>query len=240
MKNRIFTLAVLLVLVVSFSACGGGDSAANKSTSSKSAGSANADGISGEIHGGLRVLTFDPTQATQNFRIYRGDYVRPEIKGGGNLQLVIADLKVDGQFPAPEGSKPYFKVPNTGSFSYQAGSLSGVIEAIEYSAATYNEVSAAEAAELIANVNPLILDVRTDREFNGGHIKDAILIPVQVMQGRFGELEEYKDRPIFVYCRSGNRSTVASRMLIGQGFTQVTNLRHGVNDWNRSGFELFK
>ena len=240
MKNRIFTLVVLLVLVFSLSACGGGDTATGKDSKGGSGDNANDSVISGEIQGGLRVLTFDPTQSTQDFTIYRGDYVRPEIKGGGTIQLVIADLSVEGQYPAPEGAKPYFKVPKIGTFSYQAGSLSGVIEAIDYSAATYKELSAVEAAELINNVDPLILDVRTQREFNDGHIKNAMLIPVQVLQMRINELEEYQDRPVFIYCRSGNRSTVASRMLIDKGFTQVSNLRHGVNDWKRSGFELVK
>jgi len=240
MKNRIFSLVVLLILVFPLSACIGDKTVADKSASDGSGNSANQDGISGKVQGGLRVLTFDPSESTQNFRIYRGDYVRPEIKGGGNIQLVIADLKVEGQYPAPEGSKQYFKVPNIGSFSYQAGTLSGVIEAIDYSAATYREVSATEGMELINNVDPLILDVRTEREFNDGHIKNSLIIPVQVLQMRIGELDEFKERPVFVYCRSGNRSTVASRMLIDKGFNQVTNLRHGVNDWKRSGFELVK
>ncbi len=111
---------------------------------------------------------------------------------------------------------------------------------MDYTAATYQELSATEAVELIANIDPVILDVRTDREFNDGHIKNSLQIPVQVLQGRVDELAEYKDRPIFVYCKSGNRSTVASRMLIDKGFVQVFNLRHGVNDWKRSGYELVK
>ncbi len=241
MKNRLIVSIVLVVLVFALSACGSGDSGSGEKSAQKLiSGSSDSSDISGEVHGGLRVLTFDVSQATQNFRIYRGDYVRPEIKGGQTIHLVISELKVDGQYPAPEGSKPYFKVPSVGKFSYEAGSLSGVIEAVDYSAATYKEVSAKEAVELIGNINPLILDVRTDREFNDGHIENSILIPVQVLQMRLSELEEYKDRPIFIYCRSGNRSTVASRMLIDKGFTQVTNLRHGVNDWNRSGFKLVK
>ncbi len=236
MKNRILGLILLLTLVLALSACASDE----KSASGESSGSSDHSEISGEIHGGLRVLTFDPSLTSQDFRIYRGDYVRPEIKGGGSIHLVIEELKVDGEYPAPEGSKPYFKVSGTGTFSYQAGDLSGVIEAVDYTAATYQEVSAQEAVELIANIDPLILDVRTDREYNDGHIKGSLLIPVQVLQGRVAELAEYKNRPVLVYCRSGNRSTVASRMLIDSGFKQVVNLRHGVNGWSRSGYELVK
>lgn len=234
MNIRALKFVLLLILIFSVAAC----NSSNESSASKSV--ENGDSISGEIHGGLRVLTFDPSLKTQNFRIYRGDYVRPEIKGGGSINLVIDELKVAAEYPAPEGEKKYFKIPNTGSFPYQAGDLSGVIEAIDYTSATYQEVSAKEAMELIANIDPVILDVRSAREYDAGHIADSILIPVQVLQGRIGELDEHKDRTIFIYCRSGNRSTVASRMLNDKGYMKVVNLRHGLNDWRRSGFKLVK
>ncbi len=234
MNTRTLSLILILSLAMLISACG------SDSNTSAAKPAENSHGISGRIDGGLRVLTFDPSLETQDFRIYRGDYVRPEIKGGGTIHLVSDDLKVDATYPAAEGSKAYFKVPLTGKYKFQAGSLSGVIEAVEYESATYREVSAAEAKELIANIDPVILDVRSAREYEAGHIENSILIPVQVLMGRTEELEQYKDRTIFVYCRSGNRSTVASRMLNDKGFMMVVNLRHGINDWNRSGFKLVK
>ena len=234
MDNRVLTRVLLVMMVLVLSACGSGsDTEVDKSQK-------NENGISGKIEGGLRVLTFDPSLTKQEFKIYRGDYVRPEVVGGGNITLVIEDLDVSGVYPAPEDKKQYFKVPGAGRFEFQAGDLSGVIEAVEYTSATYREVSATEAADLIANIDPVILDVRSVGEYNSGHIADSIIIPVQVLQGRIGELEQYKDRTIFVYCRSGNRSTVASRMLNDIGFMKVVNLRHGVNDWNRSGLKLVK
>jgi rhodanese-related sulfurtransferase len=234
MINRALSLVLLMSLAFFVASCGSGSEAnADKSLENKA-------GISGRIEGGLRILAFDPSEKNQDFRIYRGDYVRPEIEGGGSIHLVIEGLKVDGQYPAPEGSKAYFKVPAIGSFHYQAGDLSGVIEAVDYESATYREVSAKDAVDLIANIDPVILDVRSAREFDAGHISNSILIPVQVLQIRIGELDQYKDRTIFVYCRSGNRSTVASRMLNDKGFMQVVNLRHGLNDWRQSGFKLVK
>lgn len=232
MNNRALAIILLMTMSLVLGACGSG----NEAIADKSA--ENDSGISGRIEGGLRVLEFDPSAKTQNFRIYRGDYVRPEVKGGGSIELVIEDLKVDAPYPAPEGSKAYFKMPNTGSFAFQAGDLSGVIEAIDYESATYQEVSATEAVDLITNLDPILLDVRTEREFSAGHIENSLLIPVQVLQRRIGELEQFKDQTIFIYCRSGNRSTVASRMLNAQGFTRVVNLRHGLNDWRRSGLQL--
>jgi len=228
MRQNHAVLVALSLLILVCAGCGGTDEE----------NPAQAPDISGRIEGGLRILTFDPDADRQSFRIYRGDYVRPEVQGGGSVHLVIEDLAVDHTFPAPEGSKPYFKVPEVGTYPFQADSLEGTIEAVEYTAATYREVNAAEAEELIRNVDPFILDVRTPREFEAGHLPGATLIPVQVLQKRIAELEEYKDRPVFVYCRTGNRSTVAARMLIDRGFMQVINLRRGIVEWQRAGLDI--
>lgn len=228
MRQYILVFAVFALFVFFLGGCGG----------SGEESSAAAPEISGRIEGGLRVLTFDPGAGSQDFRIYRGDYVRPEVVDGGTIHLVIEDLAVDSTYPAPEGVKPYFKVPEVGTFTYQADSLQGTIEAIDYTSATYREVNAAEAEKLIRNVDPFILDVRTQREFDGGHLPGATLVPVQVLQQRIDELEEYKERSVFVYCRTGNRSTVAARMLIDRGFRQVINLRRGIVEWQRAGLDI--
>ena len=84
---------------------------------------------------------------------------------------------------------------------------------------------------MIARFAPLILDVRTPREFQAGHLPDAVLIPVQVLQANISRLASYRAREILVYCATGNRSTVASKILIDGGFKQIANLRHGIVDW---------
>ena len=197
--------------------------------------------ISGTIASGLRVLTIDPTGADQQFTIYRGDYVRIEPQGEGSMTIRIPDLQVDKTFPADPGAKPYFKVPEVGRFAFTtAGGGSGVIEAIALAAATYREVKATEAAGLIANLKPVIVDVRTPREFQGGHLTGAKLIPVQEFQRRVSELAPHKDQPVFVYCRTGNRSTVAAKILVDMGFANVINLRHGIVEWQRAGLEVVR
>ena len=198
------------------------------------------EAISGRIESGLRVLTIEPLAKDQVFRIYRGDYVRPQLTNGDPFRLVIADLGVDRSYPVPEGEKAYFKAPKVGAFAFQAGEATGTIEVIEYSAASFRDVTAAEGAAFIAEKTPLVLDVRTQREFAGGHLENAVLLPVQVLQRRMGELDEYKDRPIFVYCRTGNRSTVASKLLIDAGHREVVNLRRGIVDWQRQGMTVIR
>ena len=194
--------------------------------------------ISGRLEAGLRVLTIDPQAPDQHFRIYRGDYVRPELSSGASFTLEIPALNVHQVFPAVEGAPTYVKVPETGTFAFKAGTASGVIEAVPYQAAQYSEVTAVEAAAFIVNRRPLILDVRTEREFAGGHLEGATLIPVQALQGRLAELSSHKQAPVLIYCATGNRSTVAAKMLIDAGFEQVINLRRGVAEWSRAGLPL--
>jgi phage shock protein E len=66
----------------------------------------------------------------------------------------------------------------------------------------------------------LLLDVRTREEFDQGHIPGSLLMPFDTIQANFKETE--KSRPIVVYCRSGNRSSIASRTLVGMGYTDVS------------------
>lgn len=66
----------------------------------------------------------------------------------------------------------------------------------------------------------LILDVRTAAEFDAGHVPRAKNIPVDELQRRLSELGP-RERPILVYCRSGNRSATAAATLRSAGFQHV-------------------
>ena len=222
-RERLLTLLLILTLL-GLAACGSGEKTTGQVADTDAA-------VSGRIEDGLRVLTFDPSLGKQDFRIYRGDYIRPEVAGGGGFTIEIPALDIARTFPVAADEHPYLKVPEAGSYAYRIGDLTGVIEAVDYVAASYREVSAAEAADVIATQDPFILDVRTEREFRAGHIAGATLIPVQVLKGRVGEIAAQKDRPVLVYCRSGNRSTVAAGILTAAGFKQVINLRKGIIEW---------
>ena len=82
-------------------------------------------------------------------------------------------------------------------------------------------ISVSELIKKIENKeNVFLLDVRTESEFEGnlGHIEGATLIPLNELKDRLGELEEQKEKEIVVICRSGNRSGVATNILIKEGF----------------------
>jgi len=196
--------------------------------------------MSGRIEDGLRVLTFDPDRPGARYKIYRGDYVRPELVDGAPFTLEIPDLGVDMTVPVPEGQKPYFKVPDTGVFPFRIGQLTGEIEAVDLINDRYREVSAKEASAIIAEIHPFVLDVRTQLEYDNGHLEGATLIPVQVLSERLAELKDQEDEPVLVYCHTGNRSTVAAKMLIDNGFQHVINMRHGIREWVGDGLPVVK
>jgi rhodanese-related sulfurtransferase len=83
----------------------------------------------------------------------------------------------------------------------------------------------------------VFLDVRTAAEFNGtaeqkfGAIRNAINIPVQELQARMKELEQYKEIEIVVYCSHSHRSPRASYMLTQAGYKNVTNMNGGMSVW---------
>jgi len=190
--------------------------------------------ISGEIRGGLRLLTLQPGQAN-DLVIYRGDYIQPSIVGLERFVIAIPELDITKTFPVKEGEKDYIKMKKPGNYSFSAGIASGTIKVIDYAAASYNELSTEQAVKVLQNTNPLILDVRTQGEFQQGHIEGANLLPVQALQQNMQSLAAYKDQDIFIYCATGNRSTVASRILIEAGFKKIYNLRYGISDWAQRG-----
>jgi rhodanese-related sulfurtransferase len=102
------------------------------------------------------------------------------------------------------------------------------------------EVNSAEALQLINHKNAVVLDVREPSEYEAGHVLNSKLIPLGKLKGRMGELEKYKEQPIVVVCRSGNRSGTACFLLGKQGFTQAYNLAGGVQAWQKNNLPLEK
>lgn len=76
----------------------------------------------------------------------------------------------------------------------------------------------------------ILLDVRTQGEYEEKHIPGSTLIPLDALKKRAGAELPDKDKVVFVYCRSGNRSTAASNILAELGYKKVYNLG-GITDW---------
>jgi len=78
--------------------------------------------------------------------------------------------------------------------------------------------------KMSADTNLVLLDVRTPAELEDkslGHIDGVLNIPVQELESRLSELEEYKNDEIYVICRSGKRSTIATNILLENGFNAI-------------------
>ena len=102
------------------------------------------------------------------------------------------------------------------------------------------DVDCAGAVQLINHKNALVLDVREESEYSNGHLLNAKLIPLGKLRERIGELERYRERPILVVCRSGQRSAAACAVLGRQGFVHAYNLSGGVVAWQKSNLPLEK
>jgi rhodanese-related sulfurtransferase len=93
-------------------------------------------------------------------------------------------------------------------------------------------VTIEESKDLINDMEDLlILDVRTKGEFDAGHIEGSIQIPVDELEDRINELEEYRGNPILVYCRSGNRSSQAVNILLNNEFGEIYHMNEGFMNW---------
>ncbi|MFZ2410743.1 MAG: rhodanese-like domain-containing protein [Candidatus Methanoperedens sp.] len=104
--------------------------------------------------------------------------------------------------------------------------------------AQYVDITVQQAKEMIDRGEVFILDVRTQEEYDSGHIKGSVLIPVLDLDKRLNEIP--RDRKILVYCRSGHRSLQASEILVNNGFAQVYNMKGGIVEWANSGYEQVK
>lgn len=96
------------------------------------------------------------------------------------------------------------------------------------------DVDIAAALQLINHKNALVLDVREESEFKEGHIRGAKLIPLLKLKDRLGELERYREQPIVVVCRSGNRSATGCALLGNREFGQAYNLAGGMMAWQKA------
>ena len=91
------------------------------------------------------------------------------------------------------------------------------------------------SAELMERLDepdaPVILDVRSPEEYAEGHIPGAINIPYDRIGAQLGSLEDYRERDLVVYCRTGRRAGVAEEVLSKAGFEQIWDLEGHMVAW---------
>jgi len=84
----------------------------------------------------------------------------------------------------------------------------------------------------------VVVDVRTPQEFAAGHVPGAINLPVEAIASWADQVP--KDKPVYLYCRSGNRSRQAAEYLKKKGYTNLYNVEGGVLAIERAGYSLVR
>ena len=113
----------------------------------------------------------------------------------------------------------------------------GCVGCSDGGSATYDQISGAEAKALMDSESGyIIIDARTQEEYDQGHIPGAILIPEYEIADRAAKEVPDKDQLILVYCRSGRRSKIAAEELVKLGYTNVKEFG-GIIEWE---YEIVK
>ena len=113
----------------------------------------------------------------------------------------------------------------------------GCIGCSDGGSASYDQISGAEAKALMdSGSGYIIIDARTQPEYDEGHITGAILIPEYEIADRAEKELPDKNQLILVYCRSGRRSKIAAEELVKLGYTNVKEFG-GIIDWK---YEIVK
>ena len=99
-------------------------------------------------------------------------------------------------------------------------------------------VSPAEFKEKL--VGQVLVDIRTPQEFSQGYIEGSV--NVNLFDANFlTEMAKFdKTKPIFLYCRSGNRTSSAAAKLAKEGFLEIYDLQGGISNWVNSNYQIHK
>ncbi len=113
----------------------------------------------------------------------------------------------------------------------------GITESMAQNAQVKN-VSAEDFSKIIKDGKGQLVDIRTPQEYNAGHIKGAVMIDFYSpdFKNKMAGLD--RNKPVYIYCRSGNRSSHAAIMLQQLGFKEIVNLKYGITDWQKMGLKL--
>lgn len=84
----------------------------------------------------------------------------------------------------------------------------------------------------------LLLDVRSAEDYVGeqGHVKESLLIPLEELNTRISEIENFQEKTVMTICRTDRRSEKAAQILAKHGFADVHVVKQGMTDWNKAGY----
>ncbi|HET7856792.1 MAG TPA: molybdopterin-synthase adenylyltransferase MoeB [Gaiellaceae bacterium] len=101
------------------------------------------------------------------------------------------------------------------------------------------EIDVTRARALLSDENPpLLVDVRRQNEWDAGHIAGAVHVPLDELGERIGEVAPDLDRPVLLYCATGNRSLRAARAMAEVGYADAASVAGGIEDWRANGYPV--
>jgi len=101
-----------------------------------------------------------------------------------------------------------------------------------------NQISPVESAGLQSNDFAVIIDVRSNSEWNNQHIPGAVHIPLSDLKGRMDELKSYQGKQLIMQCAVGGRSSKAVEILQQAGFSNVSNMNGGLVAWQKANLPI--
>lgn len=160
---------------------------------------------------------------------------RIEVGLAGSLPLLLDTLGGMKKIWISVASVLAFGALLTGCSTSQASSTQENAGQGSTSQGTIGQVGVAEFDQVVQTNGTRVIDVRTPAEYSAGHLPGAVNIDVE--SSSFGAEIAGLDKTATyaVYCRSGNRSKVASQQLANDGFTHIYDLAGGINAWIGAG-----
>jgi rhodanese-related sulfurtransferase len=101
-------------------------------------------------------------------------------------------------------------------------------------------VSAQQLVDMVNRENAVVIDIRDRKEYQAGHIVEAVNVPYSSLEGRLDELKKYRERPIVVTCKMGQNAGAAGTLLRKQGFDKVSRLTGGMAEWRNQNLPVVK
>jgi rhodanese-related sulfurtransferase len=101
-------------------------------------------------------------------------------------------------------------------------------------------VSAQQLVDMVNRENAVVIDIRDRKEYQAGHIVEAVNVPYSSLEGRLDELRKYRERPIVVTCKMGQNAGAAGTLLRKQGFDNVSRLTGGMAEWRNQNLPVVK
>ncbi|EEO28491.1 rhodanese-like domain-containing protein [Oxalobacter paraformigenes] len=102
------------------------------------------------------------------------------------------------------------------------------------------KITNSQATKIINKGKTAIIDIRDQKQYQAGHILNAIHVPFSNLEQRVSKLEKFKGQPVIIVDESGKESDKAAAILKKEGFSQVNILKGGMSSWVGEGLPVTK